>query len=221
VGAVLKRRPGGAQYIPRPAVWTPGDSAPPAAHPLDLSVAAVAAALSDSPPGRPLAPTFPDARLSAVLVALADGEHGAEVLLTRRSMDLRHHRGEVSFPGGRVDPGETPIDAARREASEEVGLDPALVEVVGELEHLNTAVSRSYIVPVVGRLAAPGALRPASPEVERVFWLPVAELVRPDTYRSERWGREPTDRLLHFFELDDETIWGATATMLVDLLRRL
>jgi 8-oxo-dGTP pyrophosphatase MutT (NUDIX family) len=221
VGAVLKRRPGGAQYIPRPAVWTPGDSAPPAAHPLDLSVAAVAAALSDSPPGRPLAPAFPDARLSAVLVALADGEHGAEVLLTRRSMDLRHHRGEVSFPGGRVDPEETPIEAARREASEEVGLDPDLVEVVGELEHLNTAVSRSYIVPVVGRLASAVALRPASPEVERVFWLPVAELVRPDTYRSERWGREPTDRLLHFFELDDETIWGATATMLVDLLRRL
>lgn len=221
MGAVLKRRPGGAQYIPRPAVWTPGDSAPPAAHPLDLSVAAVAAALSDSPPGRPLAPAFPDARLSAVLVALADGEHGAEVLLTRRSMDLRHHRGEVSFPGGRVDPEETPIEAARREASEEVGLDPDLVEVVGELEHLNTAVSRSYIVPVVGRLAAPVALRPTSAEVERVFWLPVAELVRPDTYRSERWGREPTDRLLHFFELDDETIWGATATMLVDLLRRL
>ena len=184
-------------------------------------VADVAVALSDSPPGRPLAPAFPDARLSAVLVALADGEHGAEVLLTRRSMDLRHHRGEVSFPGGRVDPGETPIDAARREASEEVGLDPALVEVVGELEHLNTAVSLSYIVPVVGRLAAPVALRPASPEVERVFWLPLAELVRPDTYRSERWGRAPTDRLLHFFELDDETIWGATATMLVDLLSRL
>jgi mutator protein MutT len=221
VGAVLKRRPGGAQYIPRPAAWTPGDATPPAAHPLALSVADIADALSDSQPGRPLAPAFPDARLSAVLVALADGEHGAEVLLTRRSMDLRHHRGEVSFPGGRVDPGETPIEAARREATEEVALDPTLVEVVGELEHLNTAVSRSYIVPVVGRLAAPVALRPSSPEVERVFWLPLAELVRPDTYRSERWGRAPTDRLLHFFELDDETIWGATATMLVDLLRRL
>ena len=221
MGAILKRRPGGAQYIPRPATWTAGDAAPPAAHPLSLYVADVAVALSDSPPGRSLAPAFPEARLSAVLVALADGEHGAEVLLTRRSMDLRHHRGEVSFPGGRVDPGETPIDAARREASEEVGLDPALVEVVGELEHLNTAVSLSYIVPVVGRLAAPVAVQPTSPEVERVFWLPLAELVRPDTYRSERWGRAPTDRLLHFFELDDETIWGATAAMLVDLLGRL
>ena len=58
-------------------------------------------------------------------------------------------------------------------------------------------------------------------EVERILWLPLAELVRPDTYRSERWGRTPTDRLLHFFELDDETVWGATAHMLVDLLSRL
>lgn len=221
MGALLSRRRGGAQYIPRPATWTPGQTTAPAAHPLSLSVADIVAVLAGSPPGRALAPAFPGARLSAVLVALADGEHGAEVLLTRRSMDLRHHRGEISFPGGRVDPGETPIDAAHREATEEVGLAPDAVEVVGELEHLNTAVSLSYIVPVVGRLAEPVALHPASPEVERVFWLPLAELVRPDTYRSERWGRPPTDRLLHFFELDDETIWGATATMLVDLLRRL
>jgi mutator protein MutT len=221
VGTVLKRRPGGAQHIPRPPTWTPGDAVAPAVHPLTRSVAEVAAVLTCSPPGRPIAPAFPGARLSAVLVAVADGDRGVEVLLTRRSMDLSHHRGEISFPGGRVDPGETPVDAARREATEEVGLAPAAVDVIGELEHLNTAVSRSYIVPVVGGLAAPLTLEPASPEVERVFWLPLAELVRPDTYRSERWGRAPTDRLLHFFELDDETIWGATATMLVDLLRRL
>ncbi len=156
-----------------------------------------------------------------MLVALADGAEGAEVLLTRRSMDLRHHRGEVSFPGGRIDPGETPLEAATREAHEEVGLERDAVRIVGELDHLSTVVSLSYIVPVVGVVAAPLTLRPTSLEVERVFWLPLAELVRPDTYRSERWGQAPTDRLLHFFELDDETIWGATATVLVDLLRRL
>ena len=54
-----------------------------------------------------------------------------------------------------------------------------------------------------------------------MLWVPLAELVRPDTYRAERWGRRPTDRELYFFELDDETVWGATAAMLVDLLRRL
>jgi 8-oxo-dGTP pyrophosphatase MutT (NUDIX family) len=216
----IERRPGGAQYIPRPAFWTPGELAAPAAHPLTITVADVVARLEGTPAGRPVLTAFPDARLSAVLIALADGPTGAEVLLTRRSQDLRHHRGEVSFPGGRLDAGETAIEGALREADEEVGLDPSAVTVVGELDHLSTVVSRSYIVPVVGTLASPVPLVPASPEVERVFWLPLAELVRPDTYRSERWGRAPTDRLLHFFELDDETVWGATAHMLVDLLSK-
>ncbi len=135
-------------------------------------------------------------------------------------MDMRTHRGEISFPGGRLDPGETAADAALREAHEEVGLDPALVTVEGELEHLNTVVSRSYIVPVVASLAAPVELQPASPEVDRVLWVPLAEFTRPDTYRSERWGTPPTDRLLHFFELDDETVWGATASVLVQLSAR-
>ena len=134
---------------------------------------------------------------------------------------MRNHKGEISFPGGRLDPGETAVQAALREAEEEVGLDPSLVTVIGELNHLNTVVSRSSIVPIVGRLPSTLPLHPASMEVERILWLPLAELVRPDTYRSERWGRTPTDRLLHFFELDDETVWGATAHMLVDLLSRL
>ena len=65
-------------------------------------------------------------------------------------------------------------------------------------------------------------LAPASPEeVERVLWVPLAELVRPDTYRVERWGEPPNSRLLYFYELDDETVWGATGSMLRDLLRRL
>ena len=202
-------------------MWSPGGLDAPAAHPLTITVDDIQRVLADSPLGRPIAPTFPDARASAVLVALADGEQGAEVLLTRRSRLLRTHKGEISFPGGRMDPGETPSQTALREAHEEVGLDPSLVTVFAELDHLSTVVSRSHIVPIVGRLPAIVPLAPASPEVERVIWLPLAELVRPDTYRSERWGRTPTDRLLHFFELEDETVWGATAFMLVDLLTRI
>ncbi|MGH2474715.1 MAG: NUDIX hydrolase, partial [Candidatus Limnocylindrales bacterium] len=201
--------------VPRPAVWEPGPDARfvgGAALTLDGLVGRV------NRRGNPFAPAFPGARNSAVLIALAPSTRGVEVLLTRRSMDLRTHRGEISFPGGRVEPGETAVDAALREAHEEVGLDPVLVHVEGELEHLNTIVSRSYIVPVVARLDAPVDVRPTSPEVDRVLWVPLADFTRPDTYRSERWGTPPTDRLLHFFELDDETVWGATASMLVELL---
>ena len=166
----------------------------------------------------PLLPSFPDARVSAVLIALVEGDDGAEVLLTRRSMKMRNHRGEISFPGGRLDAGETPIDAALREAHEEVGLDPSAPTVVGELAHLNTIVSRSYIVPIVSVLDQRPELRPQTGEVDRVFWTSISELTRPGVVPAGTLGQPPMDRPLHFFELDDETVWGATAHMLVDLL---
>jgi 8-oxo-dGTP pyrophosphatase MutT (NUDIX family) len=173
---------------------------------------------------------FSGARPSAVLVLVADDDAGnAGVLLTRRSTALRNHAGEISFPGGRIDPGETEVAAALREANEEVGLDPAAVEIIGELDHLATIVSRSHIVPVIGRATAQLSLAPRSPEVERIMWVPLAELVRADTYRAERWmfpaglggAQESRERVLYFFELDDETVWGATARILIDLLSRL
>ncbi len=163
-------------------------------------------------------PAFPGSRLSAVLLALTEGDAGVEVLLTRRSMVMRNHRGEVSFPGGRVDEGETPVEAALREAHEEVGLDPAAPTVVGELAHLNTIVSRSYIVPIIATLDHRPELRAQTVEVDRVLWTPLRELTAPGVYHVERWGLPPLDRPLHFFELEDETVWGATAHMLVDLL---
>ena len=214
---VSGRRPGGRQIVPRPERWSPGPPAPWATG-ATPSLADVLAAVPEIE--RPSLPSFPNARHSAVLIALADGGDGPEVLLTRRSWEMRSHRGEVSFPGGRTDPGETPEQAALREAHEEVGLDPAAVSVRGELEHLNTVVSRSYIVPKVATVPEPLPLAAQTMEVDRVMWVPLAEFTRPDTYRSEVWGIGPTDRTLHFFELDDETVWGATAHMLVDLLTR-
>ncbi len=174
--------------------------------------------LRDRGPGQPPLLTVEGARHAAVLIALWDGSEGAEVLLTRRSMDLSSHRGEVSFPGGRMDAGETPVQAAVREAHEEVALDPRASTVIGELDHLSTVVSRSQIVPVVAALAVRPTVHAASPEVERVLHVPLGDLMQPGTYREERWGRPPLDRSVHFFELADETVWGATARMLVQLL---
>jgi 8-oxo-dGTP pyrophosphatase MutT (NUDIX family) len=217
VSCAAGRRPGGRQIVPRPHRWTPGPPAPWEVGSAP-SLADVLAAIPEV--DRPSLPSFPGARHSAVLVTLAEGPRGPEVLLTRRSWKLRNHRGEISFPGGRTDPGESPVETALREAHEEVGLDPSLVTVHGELEHLNTVVSRSYIVPKVATVAEPLPLEAQTMEVDRVLWVPLDEFTRPDTYRSEVWGVGPTDRTLHFFELDDETVWGATAHVLVDLLRR-
>jgi 8-oxo-dGTP pyrophosphatase MutT (NUDIX family) len=158
-------------------------------------------------------------RESAVLVAVVDGPHGAEVLLTRRSESLTSHRGEISFPGGRVDAGETFEAAALREAHEEVALDPSAVRLGGRLDPISTLVSRSFIVPVVGAVDVQPTLWPAADEVDRIMWVPLAELTRSGTFHEEIWPFDDQHRPMFFFELDDETIWGATARMLHQLLR--
>ena len=177
---------GGAQQIPRPARVTVSHEAPwpdPFEPSLDSLVEAVPLDAA------PVLPAFPGSRLSAVLIVLVDGDDGVEVLLTRRSMAMRNHKGEISFPGGRVDDGESTIEAALREAHEEVGLDPAAPRVVGELAHLNTIVSRSYIVPVVATLDERPELEAQTGEVDRVLWTPIDRLTAPGAYHVERLGR--------------------------------
>jgi 8-oxo-dGTP pyrophosphatase MutT (NUDIX family) len=206
--------------VPRPEGWRLGGPAP-WSRPEDgtpFALDAVVGAIRSRPPAADALPLFPGARPSAVLVALHDGPRGAEVVLTRRSQALRSHRGEISFPGGRLDPGETPERGALREADEEVALAPAAVELVGRLTTLATVVSRSHIVPVVGRLRARPTLRPAVAEVERILHVPLRDLADPAAFREERWGERELERSIFFFELEDETIWGATARILVDLL---
>jgi peroxisomal coenzyme A diphosphatase NUDT7 len=213
-------RRGGSQVVPRPEGWRLGGPAPwPAPHEGGtFALDAVVDAVRRQPPNANEVPLFQGARASAVLVALHDGPVGAEVLLTRRSQSLRSHRGEISFPGGRLDQDETPEHAALREADEEVALSPEAVELVGRLPPLATVVSLSHIVPVVGRLRARPALRPAAAEVERILHVPLRDLADPAFFREEWWGEREMARSIYFFELEDETIWGATAHILVDLL---
>lgn len=216
-----QRRPGGVQHIPRPAAWRPGQAAPwtnAIGSDRRVTTADIARVVGSRAPRR-LAPPFPGARNSSVLVLLHEGDDGAELLFTRRPMHMRNHRGEISFPGGRMDADETPQQAALREAWEEVALDPALVTVHGELDHISTVVSQSYIVPVVGSVAERPALQPHAAEVDRILWVSLVDLMRPGTFREEVWGTPPLDRPIFFFELDDETVWGATARMLHQLLR--
>ena len=130
---------------------------------------------------------------------------------------------EISFPGGRVDANEGIIEAARRETHEEVGVHPDMVRVHGTLSPLSTYVSRSFIVPVVATIDHKPDLVLNHGEVERAFWVPMAELVRADTFSWEWWSVPVADdgeRPMFFFHLDDETVWGATARILHELLCR-
>lgn len=169
---------------------------------------------------RRFVPTPGPAIPSAVLAPLYDREGEAWVVLTRRSLSMRAHAGEVSFPGGRIEEGDADLlVTALREAEEEIGLDPTTVEVVGELDHLATVVSGSFIVPWVGALAGAPELRPSSDEVDAVLHVPLSELMGPGVFREEVWSFGPAvSRPIVFFDIVGDTIWGATAAMLRQLL---
>lgn len=216
---------GGEQVIPRPLNATSGRPAPWAHLPADLrrpSLAQVREALAAAGPAhRSERETLPAIdRASAVLAPLYELDGELHVILTRRTWEMRSHSGEVSFPGGRQDDGDRDLWAtALREANEEIALDPALVSPIGELDHLATVTSHSFIVPYVGELPSrpPTTANPA--EVSAVLHVAVAELLDPAIFREERWTFPwGVDRPIFFFELVGDTVWGATGAMLRQLL---
>ncbi|MCI2239550.1 CoA pyrophosphatase [Paenibacillus sp. TRM 82003] len=157
------------------------------------------------------------ARPAAVLVLFADGPAGPEVLLTERAGTLRQHSGQVAFPGGRSDPGDpSPAATALREAAEETGLDPAGVDVLGELPRLLLAHSRHSVTPVVAhwRAPAPVGVRDAA-EVARVERVPLPELLAP---AARRRLRGPGGYAGPAFAVRGMLVWGFTAEVLVRVL---
>ena len=155
----------------------------------------------------------------AVLVALFEEKSETRVLLTRRAPHLRRNQGEVAFPGGRVEAGETPADAALREAFEEVDLDPAGVELIGELTALSTVTRPSGIQPVVGVLPGRPAVRANPDEVSEVFDVSLSDLADPAIFREEIWTLpDGVERPIYFFDVCDPPVWGATARVLKELL---
>jgi len=154
------------------------------------------------------------ARLSAVLVPVVQTPVGPSLILTKRAAHLKNHRGEISFPGGRVEESESHQDAALRETEEEIALLRSNVVIVGQLDALTTFVSNSVIVPVVAVVQTLNKLVANEAEVSLIMVVPISELMRPDTYWNEWWPTARGDLNIHFFELDNETIWGATARII-------
>jgi 8-oxo-dGTP pyrophosphatase MutT (NUDIX family) len=166
---------------------------------------------------------LPHARKAAVLLGLFDQEGEPTILFIRRSSTLRAHSGEIAFPGGGVDPVDsTLIMAALREAQEEIGLDPARVDVLGVLEPVFTVVSNYLIIPVVAFLPQGlGTLQLQASEVTEVILVPLQELMNPDIYHTEEWMRAGQTRIVYFYDYGSYRIWGATARILHALLEAL
>jgi 8-oxo-dGTP pyrophosphatase MutT (NUDIX family) len=217
---VTRRRPGGKQTLPRPARWS--EVTEPLWERVDHAVLRdfphITAAVRDHRPDPRMQVPPPEANPSAVLVTLVDDVRGPSVLLTRRAEWLSTHKGQIAFPGGRLEPGESSLTAALREAREEIGLESHVVTPIGELVAHRTVSSASHIIPHVVVAQALPSEYVTSSEVDRVFTVPLVELVRPDTFVEEYWVFPDREVRVPFFYLDDETIWGATARMLHALI---
>ncbi len=157
-------------------------------------------------------------RVAAALVLLYPRDGRPHLLLTVRAGDLRRHSGQVSFPGGAIEPGEAIASAALREAAEEVGLDPSIVRVLGPLTPLHIPVSDFIVHPIVGVMDRTPEFAHAAAEVARVLQVPIDELLDPA--RVHLTTRMRGDELVEvpYFDLGGEIVWGATAMMLSELL---
>jgi 8-oxo-dGTP pyrophosphatase MutT (NUDIX family) len=166
------------------------------------------------PPGRVLRP-------AAVLIGVELRASGAQVILTKRASHLQHHPGQIAFPGGKIDGGDAgPVEAALREAEEEIGLPPAAVEIAGLLPTHETVTGYS-VTPVLGVIRSRVALRPEEGEVAEVFSVPLAHVTDPARFRIERRLWRGEWRRYYAVPYGPYYIWGATARILRGLADRM
>jgi len=163
----------------------------------------------------PEPPPQGDLPRAAVLAALYPDGDDVRLVLTKRPLTMPTHAGHIAFPGGRPDAADAgPMETALREAEEEVGLDPATVDVLGFLAPIHTVEFALLVVPVVGRLPGPPKLVPSPQEVDKVLLPTLDELSQATRWTFELWN----GRKIWFFPLEGEILWGATAMMVRRLI---
>lgn len=160
---------------------------------------------------------------AGVLVPLYVEAGEAYVLLTRRTEHVATHKGQISFPGGAVEPQDRDaMDAALREAYEELGIRPQDVEILGGLDDVTTRVSGFLIRPYVGRIPHPYPLRPTPEEIAEILGIPLRFFLDDRNLRVELVGEGTSRQALQFYDYGPHTVWGATARVirnLVEILR--
>lgn len=158
---------------------------------------------------------------AAVLCGLVPRPDGLQVLLTKRAEHLRHHAGQISFPGGRMEAGDaSPLQTALREAQEEIGLAPETVRLLGYLEPMVT-ITGYRVYPVVAAIDPDYRAEPDGHEVSALFEAPLALFLDAGNERPFRIEFQGAMRSLIAFDWQAHRIWGATASMLINLRRRL
>ena len=182
------------------------------------------AALSSPAAEPPLEGDLPELRAradvaAAVMIAVTERPEPGVILTVRRE-HMRTHAGQIAFPGGRLDPGEAAVAAALREAQEEILLDPAEVDLIGEIEPYRT-VTGYIVTPVIGVIPPDLPLEPHEHEVADWFEAPLAFLLDPANQQRRSALFQGVER--HYYEIvwNERRIWGATAAMIVNLSRRL
>lgn len=178
--------------------------------------------LAMAPSDLTLKPPPANARLSAVMVLLYPQESELQLIFARRPDTLRDHPGQIAFPGGRREPGEAYIDTALRETEEELGVPAAQIEVLGQLRSVYVPPSNFVVHPFVGWHERRPAFVPSPDEVAELLEIPLSHFLNPNSRSREEWTFKKMNVTLDipFYHFGQHKIWGATATILSELMAR-
>ena len=171
------------------------------------------------PPGQKTYTEVKDDCLHGAVLALLYPRNGkAHLVFIRRPQTVVHHKGQIAFPGGHVETDETPAEAAVREATEEIGVIPGSLRILGALTPLYIPPSGYCIYPFVAETDVPPAFVPQAGEVDEIIEAPLADLLDKDNVRKETWTFDIGPRQVPFYAVGPHKIWGATAMVLSEFL---
>ncbi len=157
---------------------------------------------------------------AAVLMPLLYIDEALHILFTKRSQEVEHHKGEISFPGGTLDDNDSSLlDCALRESHEEIGLRPEDTQIIGLLDDFRTVVTHFVVTPFVGRIPYPYPFQVSEYEISELIFIPISSLLDPSNHaKKDKTGGDGRLYHLDYFYYQEHTIWGATGFILKQFL---